>query len=271
MDPSEATPKLSPPLIPESWEALVELLFEGAWDDRLQRHRLRKAFRGCELTGAGLRTTLTRVGGEYASKEPHLIRNFRKYAHPDSPGETSLWNWLALAQHHGLPTRLLDWTFSPNVALHFATSRVEHFDVDGEIWCVDFDEINRNLPEPLRRTLDEEGSQVFTGELLGRHAQDLAELDALGDEPFPLFLEPPSLDARIVNQAALFSLMASPCARMDAWLADRPEAYRRILVPARLKWEVRDKLDQANVTERVLFPGLDGLSLWLRRYYAQRD
>jgi hypothetical protein len=258
------------PVVPRSWEHLGELLFEGAWDERLQRHRMRTAFRGTNGGGAGLSTTLMRVGGDYAAKEPHLVRNFQKYAHPESPGESSIWNWLALAQHHGLPTRLLDWTFSPYVALHFATSDLQRFDEDGEIWCVDFGETNRHLPAPLRRTLDEEGSQVFNGEMLGRHARSLAELDRLADRPFVLFLEPPSLDERIVNQAALFSLMSSPRTRLDEWLAAHPVSYRRVLIPKRLKWEVRDKLDQGNITERVLFPGLDGLGLWLSRYYTHR-
>lgn len=43
--------------------------------------------------------------------------------------------------------------------------------------------------------------------------------------------------------------------------------YRTITIPSALKWEVRDKLDQANITERVLYPGLDGLSRWLQRSY----
>ena len=63
--------------------------------------------------------------------------------------------------------------------------------------------------------------------------------------------------------------MSSPTAPLDALAGGaHPGLSRRVVIPAALKWEVRDKLDQANVTERVLFPGLDGLSRWLRRQYT---
>ena len=107
-------------------------------------------------------------------------------------------------------------------------------------------------------------------EMLSRFAL-LRDVDALGsDSPFVAFIEPPSLDARILNQFALFSLMPDASAHMNAWLDAHPHLHRRIVIPASLKWEIRDKLDQANINERTLFPGLDGLSRWLERYYTPK-
>ena len=138
--------------------------------------------------------------------------------------------------------------------------------------AVDYVRAHELLPESLRKVLSDEGANVFTAEMLDRAAQNRRELDHLAeDEDFVLFLEPPSLDDRIVNQYALFSLMSSPEASLDEWGEQHDDLVRKLVVPAELKWEVRDKLDQANITERVLFPGLDGLSAWLRRYYLPRS
>ena len=105
--------------------------------------------------------------------------------------------------------------------------------------------------------------------MLGRVASGLRQLGKLGDA-FVVFVEPPSFDERIVNQYALFSLMSRANASLDEGLMQRPQMAYRLVIPAELKWEIRDKLDQANITERVPFPGLDGLSRWVTRYYAPR-
>jgi hypothetical protein len=195
-----------------------------------------------------------------------LLRNFRKYAHAEAVGTDSVWHWLSLGQHHGLPTRLLDWTYSPLVALHFATEDPADYDEDGVVWCVNFVEANKGLPARLRRILQAEGSDTFTVEMLAPFRTP-REFDALSRDPFLVFVEPPAVDKRILNQLALFSLMSSPTAIIDDWLKRHTELCRHVRIPASLKWEIRDKLDQANVNERVLFPGLDGLSRWLARYY----
>ena len=254
----------------KSWLDIVDALYEGSWSQDLQRFRSPFAFRGLNCVRHTLASSLLRLAereSDIARLEVALLRNFRKYGHGLATGADSTWDWLALGQHRGLPTRLLDWTYSPLVALHFATENTSEFDQDGMVWCVNFVEANKRLPARLKRLLQQEGSDTFTVEMLSGF-RSLRDFDALSREPFVVFLEPPAVDQRILNQLALFSLMSSPSARLDDWLVQHPDLCRRVVVPASLKWEIRDKLDQANINERVLFPGLDGLSRWLARYYT---
>src|SRR5687767_1182329 len=97
-------------------------------------------FRGTDVATWELATSLQRL-----SKKPNtdtsliersLIRSFRKYANAGAFDEKSEWYVLAVAQHNGLPTRVLDWTFSPLVAAHFACGDDRCKKDDGVIWCL---------------------------------------------------------------------------------------------------------------------------------------
>jgi len=252
----------------QSWTDILDALYADSWSPSLQRFRSPFAFRGLPCSEHSLSSSLVRLAGEAdtAMLELALLRNFRKYAVAEGQHAASIWDWLALGQHRGLPTRLLDWTYSPLVALHFATETPEDYERDGIVWCVNFVEANKQLPPRLRRIMMREGSETLTVDMLSVF-KELRDFDALSRTPFLVFLEPPAIDRRILNQFALFSLMSSPTAPMDRWLEEHPELCRRVVIPASLKWEIRDKLDQANVNERILFPDLDGLSRWLTRYY----
>lgn len=254
---------------PAGWTEILEALYADSWNPSIRRYRSPFAFRGLSRADHSLSSSLVRLAGgraDAARLEMALLRNFRKYAHAEASSAGSIWHWLALGQHRGLPTRLLDWTYSPLVALHFATEDPADFDTDGVVWCVNFVEANKRLPSRLKRILEQDKSETLTVDMLSAFAT-LRAFDALARDPFLVFLEPPAIDRRILNQFALFSLMSSPTAAMDEWLRRHPDLCRRVVVPADLKWEIRDKLDQSNVNERILFPDLDGLSRWLTRYY----
>src|SRR3954471_6366395 len=220
-------------LTPRSWRELDEAITDSEFGRHPAHARSTLVFRGLSRSCYSNVSSLARLDGDYPAVERHLIRNFRKYAHQAAPGPTT-WDWVALGQHHGLPTRLLDWTFSPLVALHFATAT---WPEDEAVLCaVDVREAHARLPGSLREELDAERMLLVTTELLARHAPEPQDLDRLQeDEPFALFFEPPSLDERIVNQAAVLSVISDATCHMEQWLDAHPDAWRAWRISPELK------------------------------------
>ena len=174
------------------WNDFEEIVFRDSWNESIKRHRSNCAFRGVSHSMYGLETGLSRVCKENLAIESSLIRNFKKYAFLQIADPKNHWETVSLAQHHGLPTRLLDWTFSPYVALHFATVDFEFYHEDGAVWMVDFVKCHRELPKKLRRELQKTHANTFSVEMLRRSLKNFEKMAELQKEgtPYPLFFEP---------------------------------------------------------------------------------
>ena len=237
-------------------------------------------FRGMDVASWGLATSLERLPKKPNTRVPlverALIRGFRKYASAGAFDEKSEWYVLAVAQHNGLPTRCLDWTASPLVAAHFACGDEKYKNDDGAIWCIQAQILrdigglkNPKIAAGLYGT-----GWVYDTRLLEASFENLDELDSTySDGALMLLWEPPSLDARIASQSGLLSLMNDPTESQNTFLqthcAHYPDLVLRIVLSAKMKSEARDMLDQNNLCERALFPGLPGLCTWLKRYYGK--
>ena len=260
----------------ETMDQLTELVTEQQYRPELRRYRDLHIYRGESNASYTLSTSLQRnCKGLSRQLELPMLHNFTKYAVLEEPMiDGNVWKQMIVGQHHGFPTRLLDWSFSPLMALHFAVTEpdLDRMDEhDSVVWRIDVHELHDRLPAKYQQIMDKYGTTVFSVDMLREACASLEQYDVDMGENNMLVIEPPSLDRRIISQYSFFSVVPMGMKNIEQFLDVNTDKTARFVIAKELRWQVRDFLDHQNITERMVYPGLDGLSQWLGRHYYVRE
>jgi hypothetical protein len=254
----------------ETLGELIDRLTPDQPDRVTGRRRDSGVYRGAANAEGHLLTSLDRLGGDQphrkAGLETHILRNFIRYSRPHLEREpTNDWENLVAAQHHGAPTRLLDWTYSPLVAAFFATRPGP--ECDRVIWRLDWQPVHEKFGLPPLSLMPGDLGEIFEK---GANFSPWDLFERRDHHTFAALIEPPSVDSRVVTQAAVFTLCSDKSISFDRFLEKHglERALVRFLIADREVARLRDQLDMVGIDERRLFPDLDGVGASLRRYYA---
>ena len=168
--------------------------------------------------------------------------------HSACPPVDHKFSWLALARHHGLPTRLLDWTASPLIAAFFAVEE-EPLDADAAIWALAPSSIN--------------SSQIGLNSVIGPYAAPAMDCAQLAFDKKATFdhivaVLPQLVDPNMMAQQSRFTIhgVATPIEE----LSPRDQSLGRITIPKKSRDQLRKSLFVLGIRRQMLFPTLDGLA-----------
>jgi hypothetical protein len=251
----------------------------GSWREIHDYGRRNWVFRGQRSARWVLRTSLERCferesveGAARDELEAELLREFKRAYHNYAvhvPERENVIEWLSLMQHHGAPTRLLDFTYSIYVAAYFA---VETASEDCAVWALNAGWAMDHAISAMR-----EAGKAEAAKLSGRTSEEheTASYTILFRPPYvkaALTLSPFRLNERLRIQKGTFIVPGDvTCGFMDNLTSvpghDRESNLLKIVLPVRLRWEALEKLHYMNLSSTSLFPDLDGYARSLGIYH----
>jgi hypothetical protein len=179
------------------------------------------------------------------------------------------WEELAIAQHHGLPTRFMDWTTNPLVALYFAVRNTGGRSADSAVYVLisnpkryaDFDVISDEQPEADINSVFHSPGRSWIEELTTSDDKETLPAQSL-PTPFKIseniIYDPPHVSPRIRAQDGVLLACWQPMQPLDE------KDYLEIVIKQAAHEDIRRRLDQYGVFDKQLFPDLDGIAKWLK-------
>jgi FRG domain len=238
----------------KSWQSFLKFITDAPYTHW--------AFRGEQYAEWPLYSALSRylqtfgiAPRAWPEQEERILRIFKRKAHqylPQPPDLDDDFQWLALMQHHGAPTRLIDFTWSPYVAAFFALERATG---DAAVWAVNPARLqSRREPTPPK----------YDPRLRGNFKKYYLK----GNRRFIWVGEPHTMNRRLIAQSGTFALAGVLNEPLDEILESYPDPENtmvKIILPAGLVRETgMRELYRMNITWATLFPDLDGLARSLR-------
>lgn len=210
---------------------------------------------------------------DYVDLEQKLIDRFSQRSIPfHSRVFKDEWDLLFFMQHFGIPTRLLDWTENPFVALFFAVMNSSYtidgkkiiFSNDAVVWALDPISWNRHALS----------YKTFTGGILSQIDHDLSgykppvDYRHMNNHPVAMFGAHNS--QRIVAQRGVFTVFGKKLEPMEKLLIDDAfpdDALQKIIIKKGVIAKLRNDITNYGITDSVIFPDLDGLAREIKREY----